>query len=230
MDGKTVRFIPDREGAYDHLDPNYVLGWLTGIHMRPNAPAHVEPIASIADDVIEQLDIAMENPADTDAWLTHPEITNKHITQDHLEQWRDPEVVTANGAWTLEAVPGSQEIVLTLNEHYYEQDAVNFSKIVYEYTPAKPRQQAALQSGLLDYGRVQFSEGAIQSLPDKYEQLNSPDGGPGVLGFDHNHFGFQHQEVRQVVAYAINSEEVANNVHPTRNEADRRPRWRSLVP
>ena len=186
-------------------------------------PAHVEPFASMADHAIPEFE-NHEGESLGDIYGMAG-LTFEHVEEEHIEASRNGEIPTY-GAWQIKEVFGDEGVILEPNEHHRNYDRLNFDEIVIEYSPEDQRTHASLNAGRLDFAVTEVDPETAESFPDHYEQVLSP--GASGYGLSVDHTGpFGDPRVRQAMMFAMNSNDIAENVHPTAASPVHTPGWDS---
>lgn len=218
-DGKVYEFYPpdtqeweDANGFY--WDAEGILFWIGWPYPRlgPMVPSH----SPIFEDLIDYAIDAWED-RDPDK-MDRIEMAQEMLTEDDLRASRDPDNFVSHGAWTLDALHGTQEVVLTPNEHHPASERINFDEVVLEFSDEPSRQHAALQSGHLDQASVETPAETADAFPDHVEEVTTPAGGGYVVALNHDSH-WRDVRVRQAAMYAMHTPDVADNIHPTATEA-----------
>jgi ABC-type transport system substrate-binding protein len=224
-DGRKVNLLQYKGGFSDEYWAKETIWQMLGVWRGLcKVPTHIEPYRSM-------MDYAWDHLEDTD-WTSYTGEEDNLPTYDVnvlveaiddpavlSRKMRDPEVLVTNGAWTLSEIRGSQEIVLEPNEHWRNADEVNFDKVIFEYMPEDQRTRASIQSDNVDFAQLNLRTDEIEGLPGSYKQKTLPSNGGGYsLEWDHSHPAFGQREVRQAVQYALNTKQIAKNVHETLKE------------
>jgi len=208
-DGKVYK-LEDPRGLQNKYTDAAMLDWGITRRLGHGAPTHVEPMKSLAEAFMENLQSAKEGGD----WKAKNKIIQDIVTADHIEAWRDPENVVTSGAWALDEIRGSSEVVLKPNEHWRHADRINFDKVVFEYAENEQRQRAAIQADSLDYGWGETPPDVVEGFPDNVKQNTTPSSAGGGLGFNHAHRAFGDRRVRKAIMYSLDTEAIASNVHP----------------
>ena len=223
-DGKTYQFhvidTPEWEEAGGfHMDYGGVLFWIgwTFTRLGPMWPSHVEPFKSLAEEAVA--DFEAQN---LDA-LGMFELSEKYVSEEDLHELRENPPPT-HGAWKIDEVVGTQEVVLTPNEHHFNADKINFDEVVLEYSAEPSRTRNAILSGHLDFATVDAPPETIEAFPDTIEEYPTPAGGGYVIALNHDS-PFGDVRVRQAIMYALETPDIAQNVHPTATEPIVTPGW-----
>ncbi len=223
-DGKVVEFHTWREddpyGAdwqelgldRDHVFTQY---WSAGPTPRDGLrfPAHVEPWASIAELAWEDHLAASEEGREARQLADFADA----VSESDYEDWIDGDSYVSTGAWTLDELVGTEELILKPNPYHRDADDINFDEVVLEWNPDDTRIRASLQAGVsrsLDYAVVEASPESIAAMPSHYEEWHTPAALGRSIHLDHS-TEFGDVRVRQAMMYAINARNVANNVHAT---------------
>ena len=174
-------------------------------------PTHIEPFDALTDDILTEVERGVEGEE-----VREPqEITGEHFDEGTFEKFRDPDNVLSTGLWQLEEMRGTEEWVLTPNEHHRRAEDLNFSEVRMPWIEEDHRLHAEMQAERVDYGQVLTPEDLVTDLEGSvYSQELAPVPDGGVIGFDHQDPVFGQVEVRQAIAYALNKAEIANTVHP----------------
>jgi len=208
-DGKVFELV-DKTGYLDIWDKAPIVSDMAA-RFGTGLPAHVEPFTDLAEAAWENIKAANRGEEPKRA----QEMARNHVDKEHYGMWRDPDHVVTNGAWKLKEIRGSQEIVLEPNPEWRFADEVNFDEVRFSFVKTERRLQASLNADRLDYGSETLPPEVVESFPDTIEQVMAPGGGGSTIEFDLEHRGFGDVKVRHAIAYALNSEEIAKNVHPT---------------
>jgi len=218
------------EQGFHTVRPRRLLWWFCGPNRRdgPRLPPHVEPWKTMLEDRWEAWNNHNWGTDDPQASRFKNDYVAEYVTQEMLENTRRSVSEGGNmpscGAWKVEEVRGSQEVVLTPNEHFYAADQVNFDEVIFEFSQEDRRTRASLQSGRLDYAQVSVPPETQSALPEKYENVNSPSGAGYALDLDHSSI-FGDVRVRQAIMYALDKESIAQNIHPNTAEPITIPGW-----
>ena len=175
-------------------------------------PTHVSPWDELARATFDELEQGLETHE-----VTHGEdLIEEYLYEGIREDWRDPENVYTNGAWTLKEFRGEEEIVLEPNEHhrFVRDSTVNFPDVRISWMDEDHRQIAELQAGRPDYSDIVVQPEITNALMEDYELLERPGNHGGAFVFDHSDPVFGQVEVRQAMAYATDQEIIAEMYHP----------------
>ena len=174
-------------------------------------PTHIEPYESLANDILDEVDHALE----TGYHRTPPEIANEHIDNDTYEKFRDPDNILSCGPWVVDEIRGAEEWVLRPNEYSRHAEHLNFNEVRMPWIEEDHRKFAELQAGRLDYGQHNADPDMTQDLQDQgYSLRNSRSDYGGWIGFDLSDPVFGRVDVRRAIAFAIDQYEVAETYHP----------------
>ncbi len=214
-DGKTYELytppgwndVADDEGFF--MNTAYTYGWFSDPWARLSVfwPAHYEPFESIAEQAIDSWDDLDPDP------YTMTEYGTEYIGEAELERSRE-EPPPTSGAWQINEIVGTEGVSLTPNEHYRHADRINFDEIFLEWSEEEVRTVANLHAGHMDYASVEVDPGTAEEFPDAYEERVTPTGHGLVISLNHNS-PFGDVRVRRALAYAIDTPDIAQNVHAT---------------
>ena len=214
QDGRTVRGWSEYEGnVRTWLNPG---GDMRQIYTRFGGtgnvlPTHVHPYDQIGEEVWEEMQRGMEGEEDLrDSGIIAREYTD---VETH-ERWRDPDHVVTSGLWKLEEIRGTEDWVLTPNEHHRHADDLNFTEVRVPWIEGDDRKFAELRRGYPDYMMVQTPPELADDLPEKYNELVTPLAEGGVIGFNQNYPLFEDVRVRQAFAFALDEQAIAQTAHP----------------
>lgn len=208
-------------GGFDFMNwSDFYNSWLSPVRTGGFLyPSHAEPWKSLVEDRWEwsqEHKVVGPDPMsiyDTD-WGSNRDYIAEYITVDDLRATREEDGIPMMGAFSLEEVRGSQEVVFKKNEHHHRADQINFDRVRYEFTTEPQRLKAGVRSGRLDYSDVSTPPETVKSYPDKYEVLNSPALFGHVISVDHSS-RFGNRLVRQAIMFALDKDSVADNINPT---------------
>lgn len=189
------------------------------MRLGPAYPSHREPFKPFVDRAIEIWD---EKPDDADGHVMDLVAEDIEIDEEAVLATREPENIVTSGAWTVGDIRGAQEVILVPNEHSPHADDINFDELVFEYTAESHRARAGLQSEHLDFASVTVPEAEMDTIPDQYEVVPTPTFRGYVLGMDFNSF-FGDVRVRQAIMFALDTEAIAGNIHPTLTQGVQMP-------
>lgn len=193
------------------------LRWRGGVH----APTHTEPYKEWANALFDLWDQAKKgevNPWDPERNDPYRNTLRKNIlgTKEHVEMMSKPENIVTNGVFQLDEIRGTQEYVLTKNQHHRLADEVNFDEVRFVYNESDDREIAALNAGDLDHSRQSLDPGVIDNLPESYEVELRPAPFGGSIGIQHANPHLGKVKVRQAIAHLLNTENIARNIHPNK--------------
>lgn len=198
-----------------------VLMWLAGNDPRigTKLPSHVEPYKTMLEVSREYWDDRdLDKPLAADlAWDT--------VTEDDVMRLREGDEYVSHGAWTLDEILGTTEIVLTKNEYHRYADDINFDEVILEYSEEQSRTEAQLIAGAFDYANVNAPPETAQAFPDTHEEFVSPAASGLTISIDHSSIYGTDPRLRQAIMYAIHTPDVAQNHHPTAAEPIITPGW-----
>ena len=224
-DGRRIEFHAQDGAAWDAVEGYalflegellYELGGPAPTH-GVRYPSHVEPYASIATEAIEQWEAKSSNPR------SRSELAAAHVSRDDIERSRMADHYVSNGPWTLEEVVGAEEVVLTPNEYHRDATVLPFDEVVLE-TAEEQRVWAGLRGGRYDYAQVETPAHLRETFADKFEEITTPSPTGYSIAVDHASV-LGDVELRQAMLYAIDTEAIARNVHPTISRPISTPGW-----
>ena len=184
-------------------------------------PAHVEPFKSMAEHAIPEFE-NHEGESLGDIYGMAG-LTFTYVDEEHIEASRNGEIPTY-GAWQIKEIRGDEGVILEPNEYHRHYDRLNFDEVVIEYSPGDQRTHAALHAGALDFAAVQTPPETVESFPDYYHEANWPAASGYGLSVDHTG-PFGDPRVRQAMMFALDSNNIAANVHPTAARPVHTPGW-----
>lgn len=182
-----------------------------GIHQH----SRIEPYDQWSQAIWDHWDAAQAG--DVNPWGDDPEewiitVTNEAIAIEEdtwAEHQRDPDNTAFCGPWKLEEIRGSQDVVLTPNEHHRNYDDINFEEIVIEYREEDRASWAALQAERLDYFDAFMPPDVVESLPGTYEERLQPTDSGLTLTLDHSSELFEDVRARRAFMRLIDTEQLA---------------------
>jgi len=192
-------------------------------------PTHLDPVAPLFEEAMKLWDEKNHDLSREEEREVKPdrgELVEKHLDGVEFLEWsRKPENFVSSGVWTLDEIRGTKEVVLAKNDHHRHADDVNYDSVVLEYSESPQRIQAGLSSGQYDYASVTTPPETAESFPDSITEITSPGGGGYAFGIDHSHSFFGDVRIRQAIMYALDTEAIANNIHPTAVHPIHTPGW-----
>ena len=224
-DGRRIEFHAQDGEAWDAVDGYalfldgellYELGGPAPTH-GVRYPSHVEPYASVAAEAIEQWEATSPDPR------SRSELAAEHVSRDDFERSRTGGHYVSNGPWTLAEVVGTEEVVLTKNEYHRDADDLPFDEVVLE-TGEEQRIWSGLRGGRYDYAQVDVPEHLLDTFADQYEEVTAPSPAGFSIAVDHASV-LGDVELRQAMLYALDTEMIAQNIHPTVTQPVTTPGW-----
>ena len=211
--GDTWQVVSQHEGLPQRWHEDTYTGYLwtaAGDDIIVQLPTHIEPFQSVVEFALDEMDRGLEDEpvvANTD------EIWGQFIDAQTAERFRDPDEVITNGLWTLADIRGAEEWVLEPNEYHRHVDQLNFTEIRMPWIEEDHRLQAELQAERLDYAQHRTPEEITPDLLESYErELNVGSNDIDII-FDHTHPVWGEPKVRQAVAFALDTEAIAETYH-----------------
>lgn len=193
------------------------------------APTHIEPYTDFSDAVIGTARKAFQGEINPwkgwDDPRNQPDDPHKasliatHLAKGgkYVAKFSNPEHVVSNSAWDLVALDGP-EATFEPNSHHRNADAVNFDRVILEYTSSARRERTALKADRLDYATPgPTPQSIVDALPENITQLLIPGSlyTGNELGLNFNHPKLGKRAVRAALMYALNQSAIAKNIHPS---------------
>lgn len=223
--------IGDKSVTYRSSPGYFDLFWestLTYYGRGRNAvPTHIEPYGTYTDAVFETARKAIQGEINPwkgwDDPFTQPDdprtatLVEEHLAKrgKYVSKFSKPEHVVSTSAWDLIELNGP-EAVFEPNPHHRHADALNFERLVLEYTASEERVGAALKADRLDYAAPgPTPQTVVESLPDHFTQLQIPGGrnSGNELHLDFAHPALGNRKVRMALMHALDHSTIANNIH-----------------
>lgn len=138
----------------------------------------------------------------------------KHVVEKHGDQWARPENIVSNGPWHVTEWSSQQHIIAVKNEHYWDQKAIPFDKIVYHITQENQPAHNMYLAGELDYLESRVPESVLpRYIKEKNPELEtSPYLGVYFYMFNVTRKPFDDPRVRQALNLAVDKEKIGKFV------------------
>jgi peptide/nickel transport system substrate-binding protein len=119
-----------------------------------------------------------------------------------------------NGPWKFKEWKEGEYIILEANPDYYVKGQPKIARIRYKFVPDTNVATAQFEAGQIDYYAVPGKDvdRLKKALGDKVKSTTATTLGFNYLGFNHARFALNEKPVRQAIAYAVNRQQIVDNV------------------
>ncbi|MED4584747.1 peptide ABC transporter substrate-binding protein [Brevibacillus choshinensis] len=235
-DKLTYTFIL-RDAKWSNGDPvtaqDFEFAWKYALDPKTGSPASYNYYAikngqaftsgkAKAEDVgVKALDektlqVTMEHPTPFFPTLASflPPI-NKKVVEANPKWANDPKTLVSNGPFKLETWEHKNKIVLVKNDTYWEKDVVKLDRIEFSMISDTNTELSMFQNGDLDWAGGPISGlpvDAVSPLKQEGKLLTKPKATSYYIRFNAERPPFTNVKVRKAFAYAINRQEIADNI------------------
>ncbi|WP_312112537.1 peptide ABC transporter substrate-binding protein [Brevibacillus reuszeri] len=212
----------DFEFAWKHaLDPKTGSPASYNYYSIKNAQAFTSGKAKEEDVGVKALDdktlqVTMEHPTPffpTLASFLPP--VNKNVVQSNPKWANDPKTLVSNGPFKLDTWEHKNKLILVKNETYWEKDVVKLARIEFSMISDTNTELSMFQNGDLDWAGGPISGlpvDAVMPLKQEGKLLTKPKATSYYIRFNAERPPFTNVKVRKAFAYAINRQEIADNI------------------
>lgn len=212
----------DFEFAWKHaLDPKTGSPAAYNYYSIKNGQAFTAGKAKREDVGVKALDdktlqVVMENPTPffpTLASFLPP--VNKKVAEANPKWANDPTTLVSNGPFKLETWEHKNKIVLVKNDTYWEKDVVRLERIEFSMISDTNTELAMFQNDDLDWAGGPISGlpvDAVAPLKQEGQLKTKPKATSYYIRFNAERPPFTNAKVRKAFAYAINRQEIADNI------------------
>ncbi|GED68362.1 oligopeptide-binding protein OppA [Brevibacillus reuszeri] len=212
----------DFEFAWKHaLDPKTGSPASYNYYSIKNAQAFTSGKAKEEDVGVKALDdktlqVTMEHPTPffpTLASFLPP--VNKNVVQSNPKWANDPKTLVSNGPFKLDTWEHKNKLILVKNDTYWEKDVVKLARIEFSMISDTNTELSMFQNGDLDWAGGPISGlpvDAVMPLKQEGKLLTKPKATSYYIRFNAERPPFTNLKVRKAFAYAINRQEIADNI------------------
>ncbi|WP_232699905.1 peptide ABC transporter substrate-binding protein [Brevibacillus daliensis] len=140
---------------------------------------------------------------------------NKKLVESNKTWANEAATIVSNGPFKMTEWQHKSKLVLEKNEHYWDKDTVKLDKLEFAMVEDENSELAMFQNGELDWaghptGMIPLD--AIKPLKDSNELKVNPKASIYWYKFNTDKEPFNNAKIRKAFAYAINRQEVVDNV------------------
>lgn len=150
-------------------------------------------------------------PTLVSGWMPIP----KKVAAANPDWARKPQTLVGNGPFTLHVWEHKNKLILVKNDSYWEKEAVRLERIEFSMIADANTELALFENGDLDWAGGPISSlptDAIDPLKREGKLKTKPKATSYYLRFNAERPPFTHPKVRKAFAYAINRQEIAENI------------------
>ncbi|TRY27565.1 peptide ABC transporter substrate-binding protein [Brevibacillus sp. LEMMJ03] len=140
---------------------------------------------------------------------------NKKVAEANEHWAKDPKTLVGNGPFKLERWEHKNKLVLVKNDTYWDHEAVKLDRIEFSMISDANTELALFQNGDLDWAGGPISSlpvDAVKPLKEEGKLKTKPKATSYYIRFNAERVPFTNANVRKAFAYAINRQEIADNI------------------
>jgi oligopeptide transport system substrate-binding protein len=207
------------------LDPQTASGYAYQLYYLKNGEAFHSGKAKAEDVGVKATDdktlvVTLEHPApffpQLVASVTYLPV-NKKVVAGNKDWAKTPEQYVGNGPFVLKTWEHKSKIVLEKNDKYWDKDRVKLSKLEISMIEDANTELSMFENGDLDWAGSPLSDlplDAMNALKESGKMQTQPTAGTYWYIFNTQKPPFTNKKIRQAFAYAINRQEIVDNVVP----------------
>ncbi|WP_342772395.1 peptide ABC transporter substrate-binding protein [Brevibacillus fluminis] len=205
-----------------NLDPKNASPNAYSLFDVKNAKAYYSGKAKAEDVGIKALDVktlqvTLEHPTSYFLALTpfFTPVNKKAVEANPQAWWKDPSTFVSNGAFKLDTWEHKSKLVLAKNDTYWDKDAVKLDKIEFSMVADTNTELEMFNHGDLDWAGGPLSSlpaDAIPVLKEEGKLKSKMKAANYYIKFQTEKAPFTNEKIRKAFAYAINRQELTDNV------------------
>lgn len=212
------------------LNPQTASGYAYQLYYLKNGEAYNQKKATAEEVGVQATDdktlvVTLENPApffpQLVASVTYLPV-NQKVVEGNKEWANSPEKYIGNGPFVLKQWEHKSQIIMEKNPQYWDEKRVNLTTLNISMIEDAITELSMFENGDLDWAGSPLGDlplDALQTLKESGKMQTQATAGTYWYIFNTSKAPFNNKKIRQAFAYAINRQDIVDNVVPFKSSA-----------